>query len=343
MNARIPLLLMAWSWASPLLTAHAVTMTELLETNGIPAPVAYVTNATPEQVLYPFSAARPVSGEKRPALVLIHGGGWRGGDPSVFFPAAKYFASRGLPSFSIGYRLVGPGTNDPSVSDCLADCRAALRYLRSHASEYGIDPERIAVLGDSAGGHLAACLGTIPDPQDAPGVSSAANLMIPCNPIVDLGPGEGNTNTWFRLIQKGQAMEKNPAPEALVPTPEQISLAASVSPIAFVSGKSAPSLLIHGLDDTVVSPDQSRRLDDALRKAGVPSELVLVPGARHAFILPRYTATEAQVDAAMTTVDRFLVSRGYLNGTPTLEVSQVPAWTPKPRPSPGKPQTSSAH
>ena len=334
---------MAGSWAWPFLTAHAVTMTELLETNGIPAPVAYGTNSTPEQVLYPFAVAGPVAGEKRPALVLIHGGGWRGGDPSVFFPAAKYFASRGLPTFSIGYRLVGPGTNDPSVSDCLADCRSALRYLRSHASEYGIDPARIAVLGDSAGGHLAACLGTIPDPEDVRGVSSAANVMIPCNPIVDLGPGEGGTNTWFRLIQKGAAMEKTPAPEALVPTPGQIALAASVSPVGFVSSKSAPSLLIHGLDDTVVSPDQSRRLDEALRKAGVPSELVLLPGARHAFILPRYTATEAQVVDAMTTIDRFLSKTGYLQGSPMLEISPVPAWIPKPRPTPKVASSPSAH
>lgn len=333
--------LAAFLMASTSLPAYAVTMTELLGTNGIPAPVAYATNATPEQVLHAFPATS--AGGKRPALVLIHGGGWRGGDPSVFFPAAKYFASRGLASFSIGYRLAGPGTNDPGIPDCLADCRSAVRYLRSHASEYGIDPDRIAVLGDSAGGHLAASLGTIPDPLDASGVSSAANIMIPCNPIVDLGPGEGNTNTWFRLIQKGEAMGKSPAPEAIVPTPDQVALARSVSPIAFVSPKSTPALLIHGLDDTVVSPDQSRRLDEALRKAGVPSQLVLIPGARHAFILPRYTATEAQVVEAMTTVDRFLASRGYLQGMPTLEVSAVPAWTPKPRPSPKTTASPAAH
>jgi acetyl esterase len=310
--------------------AHAVTMTELLETNA-PSPVCYGTHDPSKQIIVPFLPTDPKPGEKRPALVLIHGGGWTSGDPSVFYPAARYFALRGIPSFSIGYRLVGAGTNDPSVADCLSDCRAAMRYLRSHATEYGIDSEKIAVLGDSAGGHLAACLGTIPDPQDSTGVSSSANLMIPCNPIVDMGPDEGNTNSWFRVIQKGAAMEKHPTPEAIVPTSEQIAVAKSVSPIAFACSKSAPALVMHGLDDTVVGPEQSRKFAETLNNAGVPVEFVLIPGARHAFILPKYTATEQQVVDTMITIDRFLAKKGYVTGEPTLVVSPVPAWIPKPR------------
>lgn len=317
------------------MSLRAVTMASLLDTNApIPQSIGYGTNDPAKQVIVPFLPQDGKPGERRPALVLIHGGGWRGGDPSVFYPAARYYASRGIPSFSIGYRLVGPAMSEPSVTDCLADCRAAMRYLRSHAPEYGIDPHKIAVLGDSAGGHLAACLGTIPDQQDAAGVSSSANLMISCNPIVEMGPGDGNTNSWFRLIQKGAAMEKKPTPEAIVPTPEQIAVAKSVSPMAFVSAKSAPSLVMHGLDDTIVTPEQSRQFAEKLKAAGVPVELVTIPGARHAFILPKYTATEQQVVDAMVTIDRFLAKNGYLTGEPTLSLSSVSAWTPKPRPTP---------
>lgn len=319
--------------ASPMV-ANAVTMSGLLQGTN-PSPVVYGTNDTAKQVIIPFPPPDSKSGEKRPALVLIHGGGWTSGDPSVFYPAARYFASRGIPSFSIGYRLVGAGTNDPSVADCLSDCRAAMRFLRAHAGEYGIDPDRIAVIGDSAGGHLAACLGTIPDPEDSAG-PSVANLMIPCNPIVDMGPGAGNTNPWFRLIQKGAAMEKKTNADIIPPEPEQIALAKTLSPIAFVSPSSAPALVMHGLADTVVPPVGSQRFADSLRESGVPVVLVMIPDARHAFILPGYTATEAQVVAAMTMIDRFLASRGYLQGAPTLEVSPVPAWIPKPRASPGK-------
>lgn len=329
---RTPLLIAFLSLASAMI-AKAVTMVDLLGGDA-PRPVVYGTNDPSAQVILPFLPAKLKDGAPRPVLVLIHGGGWTGGDPSVFFPAARYFASRGIPSFSIGYRLVRSGENDPSVADCLADCRSAVRYLRNHAREYGIDPNKIAVLGDSAGGHLAACLGTIPDPQDASGVSSMANLMIPCNPIVDMGPGEGNTNSWFRLIQKGAAMEKKPSAESVVPTAEQVTVAKSLSPIAFISSKSAPALLMHGLDDTVVPPDGSQLFAEKLRESGVPVELILIPGARHAFILPKYTATEEGVVNAMLKVDRFLAKNGYLSGEPTLILSPSPAWIPKPRPTP---------
>jgi acetyl esterase/lipase len=316
-------------------------MTELLDTNGIPAPVVYGTNDPSIQIIVPFLPADVKRGEKRPSLVLIHGGAWHAPGASLFYPMAKYFASRGIPTFSIDYRGIQKETNGVGIPEIVSDCRAAMRYLRSHASEYAIDPGKIAVLGDSAGGHLAACLGTIPDPEDASGVSSAANLMIPCNPIVEMGPGEGNTNSWFRLIQKGAAMEKKPAPEAIVPTPEQIAVAKSVSPMASVSPKSAPALVMHGLDDFVVSPEQSRKFSEALKAAGVPADLVLIPGARHAFILPKYTASEQQVVDTMITIDRFLAKNGYVTGDPSLVVSATPAWEPKGKPAP-KPANSPA-
>ena len=338
---RTSLLLALLSLASPM-GAKAVTMAGLLE-GTVPAAIVYGTNDPARQVIIPFLPENAKVGESRPVLVLIHGGGWTGGDPSVFFPASRYFASRGVPSFSIGYRLVRPGKNDPAVADCLADCRSAVRYLRTHAKEYDVDPNKIAVLGDSAGGHLAACLGTIPDPQDASGVPSKANLMIPCNPIVNMEPGEGNTNSWFRLIQRGEAMEKKPAPEAIVPTAEQLAVAKSVSPMEYVSPKSAPALVMHGMDDAVVTPEQSRKFAEALKSAGVPVELVLIPEARHAFILPKYTATEQHVVDAMRDVDRFLAKNGYLTGEPTLVVSPVPAWIPKSRPTPKSSPSPSAH
>lgn len=321
--------------------AHAVTMTELLDTNGIPSPVVYGANDPALQVIVPFLPRNTAPDEKRPALVLIHGGAWHAPGASLFYPAAKYFASRGIPTFSIDYRGIQKETNGVGIPEILSDCRAAMRYLRSHAPEYGIDPEKIAVLGDSAGGHLAACLGTIPDPQDAAGVSSSANLMIPCNPIVEMGPGDGNTNSWFRLIQKGAAMEKKPAPEAIIPTLEQIAVAKSVSPMAFVSPKSAPALVMHGQDDFVVSPEQSRKFAEALKAAGASAELVLIPGARHAFILPKYTASEQQVVNTMITIDRFLARNGYVTGEPTLVVSATPAWESKGKPA-AKPSASPA-
>ena len=82
--------------------------------------------------------------DRRPALVFIHGGGWGSGDPGQWFTQCRYFASRGLVTASVEYRLKG---NEVEISGCFADCKSAIRYLRRHAGELGIDPSRIAVVG----------------------------------------------------------------------------------------------------------------------------------------------------------------------------------------------------
>ena len=243
---------------------------------------------------------------------------------------AKYFASRDIPAFSIDYRSVEK-PHFAGVNDILEDCRNAMRYIRTHAAEYGVDPDRIAVLGDSAGGHLAACLGTIPDPTET--VRSSADAMIPCNPIVDM-----SQKGWMNYIIGGKALARKPAPEDLIPTAAQQKMAYDLSPINFVSPKSAPTLLMHGMNDFIVDPAQSRQFADALKKVGVRAELVLIPEARHAFILPRYTAPEPMLVDATCKADAFLASLGYLKGEPTLVVSVPVAWEPvgkpKPKPSP---------
>jgi len=306
--------------------AKAVTMTELMATNDIPAPVVYGTNDPSIQVIVPFLPKDLKPGEKRPAIVLIHGGAWHAPGASMFYPMAKYFASRGIAAFSIDYRSVEK-PHFASVGDILEDCRNAMRYIRTHAAEYGVDPDKIAVLGDSAGGHLAAALGTIPDPTEA--VRSSADAMIPCNPIVDMS----GTN-WIKFVMGGKALERKPAPEDLIPTPAQQKMAHDLSPINFVTSKSAPTLLMHGVNDTIVLPAQSQQFADVLKKAGVRCDLVLIPEARHAFILPKYTAPESMVVDATCKADLFLASLGYLKGEPTLVVSVPVAWEPVGKPKP---------
>ena len=213
------------------------------------------------------------------------------------------------------------------MADCLSDCKSAIRYIRAHAGELGVDPDRIAVLGDSAGGHLAGALGTVDgfdDPADDAQVSARPNAMILCNAISDM-----MTDPWIRFVIGGRALDKTPPPESLHPSEAQAALALRLSPLFHVKPGVPPALVMHGLDDHIVPPEQSKQFTAAMQKAGNRCDLVLIEGARHAFICTRYTAPEAVVVDAIRRADQFLISLGYLKGEPTLELSKEPSWTPK--------------
>jgi len=242
-----------------------------------------------------------------PAVVCIHGGGWMGGDPQLFFPHARYFASRGMVAFSVQYRLTS--REGVTVADCIEDCKSAMRFIRLNAARFGVDPSRIAVLGDSAGGHLAACLGVMDDRFDAPGedrsVNSLANAMILYNPVVDSTVPELIKYVPDRPIRGEPGLSR-------------IEIVRRISPLFCVKPGQPPALVMHGLDDTNVPPDQARRFAEAMRKAGNRCDLVLLPKTQHAFVIVHYSAPDDQVVSAIRRADEFLRSLGYLKGTPTL-------------------------
>ncbi|MCY3018531.1 MAG: alpha/beta hydrolase [Planctomycetota bacterium] len=306
-------------------TARAVTLRELMQDQPAPKELIYKTAGGTKLKLFMFAPADCKPGDKRSAVVCIHGGGWRAGDARSFFPHARYFAARGAVGFSLDYRLLKP--DGPTVADCFSDCKSALRYIRSHAAELGVCPTEIAVLGDSAGGHLASALGTITefdDPADDRTISAVPDAMIPCNPIVDMTEGG-----WIKFAIGGEALDKNPPPEALQPAAPQLQLARQLSPLFQVRPGQPPTLLMHGLNDTVVSPKQARAFAAAMKKAGNRCDLQLIEGARHAFIVTGYTAPESVVVSAIRQADQFLISLGWLSGQPTLAVSSPPAWPDK--------------
>ncbi len=264
-------------------------------------------------------------GGKRTAVIWIHGGGWTGGITETFFPHARYFASRGAVGFCIHYRLVKKDGN--TVADCLADCKSAIRYIREHATELGIDPNKIIVMGDSAGGHLASCLGTIDgfdNPTDNLNISAVPNAMVLYNPLSDF-----TTSVFINRIIGGAALDKKPSPESQIPNPEQLELARKLSPLYNVHKNQPPTLVLHGLDDTVILPEQSQQFTDAMCKAGNRCELILLPATRHAFVCVEWKSTEPEVVKAIRLADDFLIKLGYLKGAPTLVVSKVPAWEAK--------------
>ena len=280
----------------------------------VPTEVVYKHTAQGDLQLFCFQPTDDKSKGACPAAVWIHGGGWTGGTCESFFPMARYTTARGAASFVVQYRLAN--TNGTvTVADCVADCKSAVRYLRSHAAELGIDPYRIAVIGESAGGHLAACVGVLDgfdDPTDNLKISARPDALVLYNPLTEF-----TKSNFLKLFENAASANG------------KLKLAHELSPVFYVRSNLPPTICIHGLADTVVSPDNSRNFAAAMKQAGNRCDLVLLPETPHAFLIPSYKCSEAVVVNALLLSDKFLTSLGYFSGEPNLTVSDPPAWTPK--------------
>jgi acetyl esterase/lipase len=207
-----------------------------------------------------------------PVVMWIHGGGWKSGAkeqcPLIFLAGEGYAVA------SINYRLVHEARWPAQIDDC----RAAVRWLRENADKYGLDARRIAVAGGSAGGHLAALLGTLDLPSDEKTSSKIgavidfygpSDLLTMPDNVPSIGKSDNDlaTSNGARLL--GGIIRDIP------------DRAKSASALYHVSRDDAPFLIIHGTEDKKVPLDQSQRLHDALQKAEIRSRLQLIDGAGH--------------------------------------------------------------
>jgi acetyl esterase/lipase len=217
----------------------------------------------------PKNHATPV-----PLVIWIHGGGWREGSKER--PQLGGVLKSGMALASINYRL-SPQAIFPAQ---LFDCKAAVRYLRAHAAEYGLDPDRIAAAGESAGGHLAALLGTTGQDAATEGDEGNPSGSSAVQAVVDFyGPPNGQPEdprmVMTRLFLTAGLLGGDPAQKA--------DEARFASPFYHVTAKACPFFIAHGDHDTLVPMQQSSALADALKKAGVETDLVIVPGKSHGF------------------------------------------------------------
>lgn len=218
----------------------------------------------------------PKDVEKPPLVVFIHGGGWR--NNSYKKCLTPWLTEYGFAVASIGYRLTDKGTFPAQIHDC----KGAVRWLRAHASDYGYDARRIGVAGTSAGGHLAALLGVTSDLKELEGdVGGNTDQSSQVQAIVDYyGP------TDFILRSQNQPAKTEP-PDSPVhrllggPASEKQELARLASSSYHVTKDDPPLLILHGKNDKTVYLDQSQRLVDEYRKAGLDVTMVVVPGAGH--------------------------------------------------------------
>lgn len=208
-----------------------------------------------------------------PAVLIIHGGGWYSGDKAESRALGTRLSRLGFVCFALNYRLT-PKFHFPAQ---VQDCARAARWVRSKAALYGVDPQRLGAWGDSAGAYLAVMLGVMKpgDFQDPGDPQRACSARVQC--VVDQwGPTE------FRAVAKWPVFALKAAHGFFGGWPDaQAPVRTAASPVARVSGGAAPVLLIHGARDLLVPPQQSQLLKTALDKAGVPSKLIMVPGAGH--------------------------------------------------------------
>lgn len=215
----------------------------------------------------------PKSDTPRPGLIFIHGGGWAGGRKEDFTAFAKDFATAGYVAVSVNYRLA-PKHPCPAQ---IEDCKCAVRWMRAHADELGLDPERIGAIGGSAGGHLALMLG-----------------------VMDEGDGLEGEGGWPDQSSKVQAVVNYVGPTDLMGTLPPISrgilknflggtreekreLAIQASPVTYVSAGDAPCLSFMGTKDPLVPHEQGVLLANKLTEAGVPGRVEFILGAGHGF------------------------------------------------------------
>jgi len=212
-------------------------------------------------------------GQRLPGIVIIHGGGWTGGTKRGAREQniGTNLAKNGYVCISIDYLLA---TQDkPTWPQNLHDCKTAVRWLRANAEKYGVDPDHIGVIGGSAGGHLALMVGlagpeTGLDPKDPHGT-----LSCQVQAVVDLyGPAD--------LVHRGRDHVMLPGTWA-----DRPDLYKQASPVSHARKGNPPVLILHGTKDATVPVEQSQRMAEALKNAGVEHELVLVEGAPHSFHL----------------------------------------------------------
>ncbi len=231
----------------------------------------------------PLATDTTPSPAPRPVIVFLHGGGWRVGSKAEAAKVVEAVNGAGYAVASVDYRLSGTAIFPAQIQDC----KTAVRWLRANAAKYGLNPRRIGVMGFSAGGHLAALLGTSAGVESLEGrdegspressrvqavcdVSGPVDLAIPTHSII------GKLSVYGELA--GSASEK-PA------------LVRAANPVTYITGKEPPFLIIQGGQDELVVAKHAELLADALRKKGGSVLMVTVQGGGHIPFGPEQSET----------------------------------------------------
>ena len=252
-----------------------------------PEKILYKSTNEGELNLFVYKPSEFDLKKKYSCIVFFHGGGWNSGTPEQFQRQSRYFASRGMVAVSVEYRIRNEHGTSPIQA--MEDAKSALRFIRSNAKLFSINPNRIATAGGSAGGHLAAVAGNIDlfDNSDEDlTISSKPNLLILYNPVIDFG-----TRKWLWI--------NNPS---------------DASPIHNISKGSPPTIILTGTNDKIVPVESIMNYKKIMESVGSRCDVILYEGAEHAF----FNTGDDFIDTVFQT-DIFLKSNGYLSDPPTIK------------------------
>jgi len=238
-------------------------------------------------------APKRAADARSPAIVFFFGGGWRSGSPQQFEPQCRHLAARGIVAIMADYRVASRHGVKPV--DCVGDARSAIRWVRANADRLGIDPDRIAAAGGSAGGHLAgstAFIEEFDEPGENRAVSAAPNALLLFNPALVLAPLPGLDLAGFGT--RVPAARLGAGPEKL-------------SPAHHVKPGGPPTIIFHGSADETVPLVTAEAFAAAMKKAGNRCELVEAEGQPHGFFNREPWRSKTLADA-----DAFLESLGWI-------------------------------
>lgn len=243
-----------------------------------------------------LNLARPAKGDGPfPAVLCIHGGGFRAGTRDGYDPLIRQLAERGYVAVTASYRLA-PKYPFPAA---VHDVKAAVRWLRANAAKYKIDPERIGVTGGSAGGHLALYLGVTGGVKELEGDGGNAGQSSRVQCVVNFYGPSDLTRSYGKSVDAAEVLPLFLGGDVVKERKKHLV----ASPLYWVTPAAPPILCVHGTKDNYVAYEQSVWIVDRLLAAGVEAELVTLQGAGHGF----GGEQAKQADAALFAwFDRFL-------------------------------------
>jgi acetyl esterase/lipase len=243
--------------------------------------------------LYVFEPDGHTKSNKTAAIVFFHGGGWKGGISTQFDEQCRYLASRGMVAIEADYRLTTMDNITPF--ECVTDGKSAIRWVRMHANELGIDPDRIAAGGGSAGGHIAAACGTViglESEDENVKISSKPDALILFNPVFDNGPNGYGYEYFKERYQE-------------------------ISPLHNIRPGVPPAIIFLGTNDSNIPVATAEDFAFRMKKDGNRCDLRLYEGQEHGFFNANKGGFKMYSETLLET-ENFLMSLGYIEGPPIV-------------------------